>query len=87
MPRPKLGVRERTLSDAEIPIFWETADTVGYPFGPFIKLLLLTGFRRNEIAGLQWSEVDIDQDTITVPAERYKTGRTLVVPLSPWRGD
>jgi integrase len=83
MSRPKLGVRERALSDAEIPIAWSVAETVGYPFGPFVRLLLLTGCRRGEIAGLQWPEINFDQNTITVPADRYKTERTLVVPLSP----
>ena len=83
MPRVKIGVRERALSDEEIPIVWSVAEAVSYPFGPFVRLLLLTGCRRSEIAGLQWSEIDLDQNTITVPAERYKTGRTLVVPLNP----
>lgn len=83
MPRVKIGVRERALSDEEIPAVWSVAEAVGYPFGPFVRLLLLSGCRRTEIAGLQWSEIDLDQNTITVPAERYKTGRTLVVPLSP----
>ena len=82
LPRPKLGVRQRALSDAEIPIVWTVASAAGYPFGPYIKLLLLTGCRRSEIAGLRWSEMDFEEGTITIPAERYKTGRTLVVPLS-----
>lgn len=34
------------------------------------------------LAGLRWSEIDLDKNTITIPSERYKTGRTLVVPLS-----
>jgi integrase len=83
MPRPKISVRERALSDQEIPIVWRAAGAVGYPFGPFVQLLLLTACRRNEIAGLGWSEIDLDRDTITLPVERYKTGRTLVTPLSP----
>ena len=83
LPRPKLGVRERALADDEVPIVWKAADAVGYPFGPFMQLLTLTACRRGEIAGLRWSEIDLDKNTITVPGERYKTGRTLVVPVRP----
>lgn len=53
MPRPKIGVRERSLTDGEIPVVWEAAEAVGYPFGSFVRLLLATGCRRSEIAGLQ----------------------------------
>ena len=80
--RPKLGVRNRALSDAEIPIVWAVADAIGFPFGRLVQLALLTGCRRGEIAGLQWSEVDLNDDMITIPSSRYKTGLTLVVPLS-----
>jgi integrase len=82
LPRPKLGVRQRALSDAELPAVWAVAQSVGYPFGAYVKLLLLTGCRRGELAGLQWSEIDLDDGTITIPAERYKTGLSLLVPLS-----
>ena len=82
-PPVRIKVRERALTDAEIPVAWKVAEAVGYPFGPYVRMLLLTGCRRGEIAGLRWSEIDLDAITITIPAERYKTGRTLVVPLSP----
>jgi integrase len=82
LPRPKIGVRSRALSDDEIPIVWAVADVVGYPFGPLVKLLLLTGCRRGEIAGLQESDIDLSACVITVPATRYKTGRDLVMPIN-----
>jgi integrase len=44
--------RERVLSNAEICAFWRGADRLGFPFGPLFKLLLVTGQRRNEVAGL-----------------------------------
>ena len=81
-PPVRIKARERALSDAEIPAAWNVAEAIGYPFGPFVRLLLLTACRRGEIAGLRWSEIDLDRSTITIPSERYKTGRTLVVPLS-----
>jgi integrase len=45
-------------------------------------LLLLTGQRLNEIAGLRWSEIDFEHDTITLPAERTKNGRQHLIPMS-----
>ncbi len=39
-----------------------------------IKLLIVTGARRNEIAGLRWGEVDFERSVIRLPAHRHKTG-------------
>lgn len=72
--------RDRVLSDDELQRVWHAADTAGYPFGGYVKMLILTGCRRGEIAGLRWS--DIDGDVFTIAAENYKTGRPHVVPLS-----
>ena len=44
--------RDRVLTDDEIRWFWQTAEGYGYPYGPLYQLLLLTGQRRNEVAGL-----------------------------------
>src|SRR5262249_1787931 len=52
-PRP----RERTLSNDEIRLFWQACDAVGEPFGAIFKLLLLTGARLNEGAGMRRSEL------------------------------
>lgn len=38
------------------------------------RLLLLTGARRTEIAGLRWSEVDLEQARLVLPPERTKAG-------------
>lgn len=82
LPRPKAGVRQRVLSDAEIPTVWRVADGAGFPYGPYIKLLLLTGCRRNELAGLQWPEIDQAVSVITIPPDRFKGARTHALPLS-----
>jgi integrase len=70
--------RTRTLSDDEIRKLWAALhdDT----FGAFCRLLLLTAQRRNDIGNMLWSE--IDQTTLTIPPERYKTGGGQVVPLT-----
>lgn len=38
------------------------------------KLLLMTGARRVEIAGLRWSEVDFERSRLVLPPERSKAG-------------
>ena len=53
--------RQRTLNDAELRALWQASETLGYPFGPLYRLLLLTGARKSEVAGARWSEFDLSQ--------------------------
>jgi integrase len=53
--------RDRVLTDAEIPLVWRGTDTLQYPFGPLVKLLLLTGQRRDEVALISWREIDLEK--------------------------
>src|SRR5262249_38312963 len=53
-----------------------------HPYAGIVKLLILTGQRRNEIAGLRWSEVDMDESVLHLPAARTKNGLAHAVPLS-----
>jgi integrase len=71
--------RERVLTDAELVAIWNAAPAGDY--GHIVKLLMLTGQRRDEIANLRWSEVGDDQ--IALPAARTKNSRPHDVPLSP----
>ena len=50
------------LSDAELRALWQASETIGYPFGPLYRLLLLTGARKSEVAGARWSEFDLKKD-------------------------
>jgi integrase len=72
--------RERVLSDAEIGLFWRACDDAGQPFGPFGKLLLLTGQRRGEVAKM--TEAELAGDMWHLSAERTKNKRAHDVPLS-----
>jgi integrase len=78
--------RDRVLTDAEIKALWAACDKgepdggIGEPFGPFIKILLLTGQRRGEVAGMKWSE--IDKGIWSIPGARTKNKLPHVVPLS-----
>jgi integrase len=71
--------RDRVLAHAELRAIWLALEDDDY--GSIIKLLMLTGQRANEIAGLRWSEVQ--DDLIVLPPERVKNGRTHLVPLTP----
>jgi integrase len=71
--------RERVLSDAEIKLVWRSCGNDD--FGRLVRLLLLSGCRREEIGRLQWSEVDTGTGVLTIPAERVKNNRTLTLPL------
>jgi integrase len=77
------GIRNRTLKDFEIAAYWRSADALGYPFGPFFKLLLLTACRRNEVSDARWTEVDMGAKLWIIPAERMKGGAAHAVPLTP----
>jgi integrase len=78
----KKEARQRILTDAEIKAVWSSAETMGYPFGPMIKMLLITGQRLNEVAAATWGEFDLDKRLWTIPAARMKANATHTVPLS-----
>ena len=74
------GHRERSLSDGEVAKVWLAAPKNDY--GNIVRLLMLTGCRREEVGGLRWSEVDLEARTITIPGERTKNNVEHVVPLA-----
>jgi integrase len=75
--------RERVLSPAELGKLWTTLVSGQHVhYLDIVRLLLLTGQRREEIGGLRWSEVDFDAKLIRLPPERTKNKREHIVPLS-----
>jgi integrase len=75
--------RERTLTTDEIRAIWTAAEGMTYPFGPFFRLALMLGQRRNEIARMQWADIDLAEKVWTLPAEATKAARGHAVPLPP----
>ncbi|MGC2827671.1 MAG: site-specific integrase, partial [Pseudolabrys sp.] len=63
---------DRTLNDNELFAFWRVTKRMGYPYGPFYRLLLLSGLRLNEVADASWSEFDLAKGIWTIPASRMK---------------
>ena len=76
----KYNPRERVLELDEISAIWNAGDKTGYPFGPIVQLLILSGQRRSEIAGLKHSW--IYKDYIEIPASEYKTGNSQIIPIT-----
>jgi integrase len=65
------GARARILDDRELRAVWTASE--GIPvFGAFVRLLLLTAARRNELAKMQWSEIN-ERGVWRLPAIRNKT--------------
>jgi integrase len=71
--------RERVLTDEELRAIW-AATNRDDGYSAVVRLLMLTGQRASEIAGLRWSEVE--KDRIVLPPERTKNGRLHSVPMS-----
>jgi integrase len=74
--------RERVLTDEELRKVWQAAGELGHPYTGIVRLLILTGQRRNEIAALRWNEIDLEERVLHLPAARTKNGRAHDVPLS-----
>jgi integrase len=74
--------RDRVLTDHELAAIWNALPASDY--GAIVKLLMLTGQRRDEIGALRWSEIDLSGDgVIHLPAERTKNRKPHMIPLSP----
>jgi integrase len=80
-PSPEQA-RDRVLSDSELRVAWQAFERIGWPFGRIAQLLLLTGARRDEIAGARWNEIDLEGKTWTIAKERSKNGVAHEIPLS-----
>ena len=89
--------RERVLSDAEIQLLLRACARLdaavdgrfahyAQAWSAFVRLLLLTGQRRGEVAGLRWTEIVQESPgnwVWQIPSSRTKNGRTHLVHLSP----
>jgi integrase len=77
------GSRERTLTRQELAELWSVLDAEPNPqFADIVRLLILTGQRREEVGSLRWSEVELDRGLVILPPERTKNSRQHEVPLS-----
>lgn len=71
--------RDRVLADDEVRLIWKACQDDD--FSRIVKLLLLTGCRREEIGGLKRSEVNFETGLMTLAGTRTKNGRILELTL------
>jgi integrase len=81
-PDKNIGPRERVLSAAELVKIWLACDGP-CAYGTIVRLLIVTGCRRQEVGSMAWSELDREEGTWTIPAVRAKSGRDHTLPLPP----
>ena len=74
--------RSRVLNDSELQRAWLTAEKLKTPVASFMQFTLLTATRRSESAGLRRTELSDDGKIWIIPAERYKSKRDPLIPLS-----
>jgi integrase len=83
VPLPSKEIaRDRVLDDDELAHVILAARKIGGPYGGIVELLALTGQRREEVARLQWAELDLTQRIWTIPKSRTKNAKAHVVHLS-----
>jgi integrase len=78
-PASHINARDRVLTEAELRAIWSACGE--NDFGHIIKLLMLTGCRRDEIGGLQWSELDLERGLLSIPGGRTKNHHALNLTL------
>jgi integrase len=83
VPLPSKEVaRDRVLEDSELTQVILAARKIGGPYGAITEFLALTGQRREEVACLDWEELDLAQRIWTIPKARTKNGKAHIVHLS-----
>ena len=74
--------RERALTPGELRAIWHATEGPG-DYNSIVRLLLMTGQRREEVAAMTWEELDLERGEWLLSGERTKNGRPHAVPLSP----
>lgn len=74
--------RKRVLDNDELGLAWRASFTLGKPFGPIVRLLILTGQRRDEVAALDWAELKRSDAMWHLPKERAKNGEASDIHLA-----
>jgi len=75
--------RERVLSPEELALIWHASGHLAPIYRDGIRLMIATGQRRNEVAGMRWGEIDLKRGLWTLPGGRTKARRQHVIPLPP----
>lgn len=74
--------QDQVLTSHEVSAVWSSLHAVDANFATVVKLLLLTGCRRSEMADLRWPEINWEKRLITIPGERMKQAKAHEIPMS-----
>jgi integrase len=75
--------RTGIVKPSELPAFWQGIENLDNPIQrDYLKVVLLTGLRRNEAASLTWEDIDLEERIIHIPEARTKAHRALNLPMS-----
>ena len=74
--------RDRVLDDDERNALWAVTGKQGYPFGTAVRVLLLTGQRRDEIGNMKWKQLNLDKGILKLAKADTKSRRANEIPLS-----
>ena len=80
---PVYRARSRVMSVDERGRLLAAIDDAPEPWADFFRLLLLTASRVTALSTMRWTELDLQAGTWTIPPDRNKSGRTIVLPLVP----
>jgi integrase len=78
---PENEPRDRVLTDTELRSVYQTAVVYGWPYGTIVRLCILLGQRRHQIAALKVQYIDFDAKTITWPPDQMKTKKRHTIPF------
>lgn len=84
----KLKARDDVLQREQLPaLFAELRKITNPVISAYVQTLLLTGARRNELSGLQWSDVDFKWQSMAIRDKATSKGSVAgvrVIPLTPY---
>jgi integrase len=79
---PKPSVKDDCLQREQLPLWFDAVRKLSNPvIGAYLQSLLLTGARREELAGLKWDDVDFQWGSLSI---RDKVEGSRTIPLPPY---
>lgn len=81
---PPKKARDDCLQKEQLSLWFSAIKSIKNPYiSAYLQILLLTGARRNELAGMKWEDVDLTWNTAII---RDKVEGTRVIPITPYVG-
>lgn len=75
--------RARVLAEWEIALLWSVLPALAWQFAMLMRILILTGQRLREVAGICWEEIDLERLEWIIPGARTKNKLDHLVPIAP----